>query len=77
MRNNLEGGAGTTYSARDVDETYAHIDEGYDNPGYFTEINVSGINSVNPGSGTLVNMSTNVLKGSKSIKDFIDSLNKE
>ena len=75
--NNLEGGAGTTYSARDVDETYAHIDEGYDNPGYFTEINVSGINSVNPGSGTLVNMSTNVLKGSKSIKDFIDSLNKE
>ena len=33
----LVGGAGTTYDAAHVDASYAHIDGGTDNPGYFTE----------------------------------------
>ena len=32
----LVGGKGTTYDADHIDETYAHIDEGTANPGYFT-----------------------------------------
>ena len=34
--NNLVGSAGTTYSASKSDYTYAHIDGGPSNPGYFT-----------------------------------------
>ena len=33
---NLVGGAGTTYNYNHVDYTYAHIDGGTSNPGYFT-----------------------------------------
>ena len=33
---NLKGGAGTTYNANHKDYTYARIDGGADNPGYFT-----------------------------------------
>ena len=33
----LVGGQGTTYDANHVDKTYAHIDGGPSNPGYFTE----------------------------------------
>jgi len=33
---NLIGGAGTTYDANHIGADYAHIDEGPDNPGYFT-----------------------------------------
>lgn len=32
----LVGGAGTTYDAQHIDYSYAHIDGGVDNPGYFT-----------------------------------------
>ena len=32
----LKGGSGTTYSEANVDKTYAHIDGGTSNPGYFT-----------------------------------------
>ena len=35
----LKGGAGTTYDASHVDHTYAHIDGGDSNPGYFTDKN--------------------------------------
>ena len=35
---NLVGGAGTKYDANHVDKTYAHIDGGTSNPGYFTDI---------------------------------------
>ena len=35
---NLVGGAGTTYNNSYVDKTYAHIDGGTSNPGYFTDI---------------------------------------
>ena len=35
--NSLVGGQGTTYDANHVDKTYAHIDGGTSNPGYFTE----------------------------------------
>ena len=34
---NLVGGAGTTYNSSYVDKTYAHIDGGTSNPGYFTD----------------------------------------
>ena len=34
----LVGGAGTRYDANHVDVTYAHIDGGPSNPGYFTDI---------------------------------------
>ena len=33
----IRGGQGTTYDANHVDATYAHIDGGPDNPGYFTD----------------------------------------
>ena len=33
---NLVGGKGTTYDANHIDATYAHIDGGPSNPGYFT-----------------------------------------
>ena len=35
----LVGGAGTKYNSSYVDKTYAHIDGGTSNPGYFTDIN--------------------------------------
>ena len=35
---NLVGGAGTTYNNSYVDKTYAHIDGGTSNPGYFTDV---------------------------------------
>ena len=38
---NLMGGAGTSYDANHVDYTYARIDGGENNPGYFTEKNAS------------------------------------
>jgi surface protein len=39
----LVGGAGTTYDANHVDASYAHIDGGADNPGYFTaKSNIKG-----------------------------------
>ena len=50
---NLVGGQGTTYDANHVDKTYAHIDGGPSNPGYFTAKNaglrgdVNGDGSVN------------------------------
>ena len=34
----LVGGAGTVYDADHIDATYAHIDGGTSNPGYFTDI---------------------------------------
>ena len=34
----IEGGEGTTFDADHIDYTYAHIDGGPDNPGYFTDI---------------------------------------
>ena len=41
---NLVGGMGTVYDENHVDATYAHIDEGTANPGYFTDKNVPIIN---------------------------------
>ena len=57
---NLVGGQGTTYNENYVDATYAHIDEGPSNPGYFTgkgklipgdvngdsEVNIADVNAV-------------------------------
>lgn len=40
----LVGGAGTTYDENHIDHTYAHIDGGTSNPGYFTENNERVIN---------------------------------
>lgn len=40
----LKGGAGTPYDASHVDHTYAHIDGGESNPGYFTDKNAPAAN---------------------------------
>ena len=34
---NLVGGSGTKYNSSHIDKTYARIDGGTSNPGYFTE----------------------------------------
>ena len=39
--NSLVGGQGTTYDENHVNKTYAHIDGGPSNPGYFTDKNAS------------------------------------
>jgi surface protein len=44
---NLVGGKGTTYDANHVDKTYAHIDGGTSNPGYFTAKNAGQRGDVN------------------------------
>jgi len=43
----LVGGQGTTYDANHVDKTYAHIDGGTSNPGYFTDKNASKRGDIN------------------------------
>ena len=43
----LVGGQGTTYDANHVDKTYAHIDGGPSNPGYFTAKNAGLRGDVN------------------------------
>ena len=49
--NSLVGGQGTTYDPNHIDKTYAHIDGGPSNPGYFTKKpdrgDVNGDGSVN------------------------------
>ena len=44
----LVGGAGTVYNANHTDYTYAHIDEGPSNPGYFTDKNAPVIVEAEP-----------------------------
>ena len=48
----LVGGQGTTYDANHVDKTYAHIDGGTSNPGYFTAKNAGQRGDVN-GDGSV------------------------
>jgi surface protein len=48
----LVGGQGTTYDANHIDKTYAHIDGGASNPGYFTDKNASLRGDVN-GDGSV------------------------
>lgn len=45
---NLVGGAGTTYDANHTDQTYAHIDGGTANPGYFTDKNAPAMEIAAP-----------------------------
>jgi surface protein len=70
----LVGGQGTTWnSSNPKDKTYAHIDGGPSNPGYFTEKNAFILGDVN-GDGT-VNIAdvtaliTKVLKGNTNASD--------
>ncbi len=49
----LVGGQGTTYDANHVDETYAHIDGGPSNPGYFTEKGPEAYANYTPSNTTL------------------------
>ena len=42
----LVGGQGTTYDANYIDKTYAHIDGGTSNPGYFTAKNAGLLGDV-------------------------------
>ena len=77
---NLVGGAGTTYSADHVDHTYAHIDGGTANPGYFTDKNATPVTLSAPTiivENNVLTMSTNTagaaiyytLDGSKPTKE--------
>ena len=50
---NLVGGQGTTYNASHVDKTYAHIDGGPSNPGYFTEKGPEAYACYTPSNTTL------------------------
>ena len=45
---NLIGGAGTPYDSTHVDVSYAHIDGGASNPGYFTDKNAAPVATVEP-----------------------------
>ena len=49
---NLVGGQGTTYDDSHIDKTYAHIDGGPSNPGYFTAKNAAQRGDVN-GDGSV------------------------
>ena len=48
----LVGGQGTTYDANHIDKTYAHIDGGASDPGYFTDKNAGMRGDVN-GDGSV------------------------
>jgi surface protein len=50
--NKLVGGKGTAYYMRNVDETYARIDQGKDAPGYFTDKNPTSIQPTTIGRQT-------------------------
>ena len=50
---NLVGGMGTAYDASHVDKTYAHIDGGPSNPGYFTDKTIEAYACYTPGNTTL------------------------
>ena len=49
----LVGGQGTTYDANHVDKTYAHIDGGASNPGYFTAAGTEAYACYTPSNTTL------------------------
>ena len=49
----LVGGAGTVYNANHTDYTYAHIDGGPSNPGYFTDKNAPVIDATFDSNGVL------------------------
>ena len=49
----LVGGQGTTYNADYLDKTYAHIDGGTGNPGYFTEKPIEAYACYTPSNTTL------------------------
>ena len=50
----IVGGVGTTYDSSHIDATYAHIDGGTSNPGYFTDKSTISIKfDANGGTGTM------------------------
>ena len=58
----LVGGSGTTYNSSYVDKTYAHIDGGQSNPGYFTTAPLLNmINSINHMTNSAVGSINNIL----------------
>ena len=57
----LVGGKGTTYDANRVDHTYAHIDGGSSNPGYFTEKDAPVIDYAFDSNGVLTVRGTTAL----------------
>jgi len=59
----IEGGMGTTYDSTKVDATYARIDGGTSNPGYFTY--------KAPSTGGNISRFINAFKSNKSIKNTI------
>ena len=63
---NLVGGVGTTYDAEHTDYTYAHIDEGASNPGYFTLGGVCNLSITATGNGA-VTYDNNEIRNNTSI----------
>ncbi len=49
----LEGGMGTVFNPNFTDKTYAHIDGGPSNPGYFTDKTIEAYACYTPGNTTL------------------------
>ena len=57
----LVGGSGTTFDSTKIDKTYAHIDGGTNNPGYFSKHTIT-VNNIEHGSVT-VNNADNIFPG--------------
>jgi hypothetical protein len=64
---NLVGGNGTVYDANHVDHTYAHIDGGTSNPGYFTDKNAPVIEATFDGRVLAVGGSTTMTDALESV----------
>ena len=69
----LVGGQGTTYDANHIDATYAHIDGGPSNPGYFTAKNTALRGDVNGDHG--LNISDAIMLISAILNDDWSSVN--
>ena len=74
----LVGGQGTTYDANHVDKTYAHIDGGPSNPGYFTAKNAGLRGDVN-GDGLVdisdVTMLISAVLGNQTVDSSVADMN--
>lgn len=62
----LVGGLGTAYDANHTDYTYAHIDEGPTNPGYFTQKGVYYLSITATGNGS-AKYNNNVIRNKTSL----------
>ncbi len=70
----LVGGAGTTFNSSYIDATYAHIDGGTSNPGYFTQRSASQSNSSNNSVLNINNLSNSILNTASDLRRKIDEI---